>query len=58
MESARLVTSTRDGYFVLYGLQPDRLDVLGRALRNTLGLTQSPASDVPALPVSVPRAAR
>jgi DNA-binding transcriptional ArsR family regulator len=56
LESARLVTSTRDGYFVLYGLQADRLDVLGRALRSTLGLTQSTSGDVPALPVSVPRA--
>jgi DNA-binding transcriptional ArsR family regulator len=56
MESARLVTSRRDGYFVLYGLQADRLDVLGRALRSTLGLTQATSGDVPALPVSVPRA--
>ncbi len=56
MEAAGLVTSRRDGYFVLYGLQSDRLDVLGRALRNTLGLTQGASGDVPALPVSVPRA--
>jgi DNA-binding transcriptional ArsR family regulator len=56
LESAGLVTSRRDGYFVLYGLQADRLDVLGRALRSTLGLTQSTSGDVPALPVSVPRA--
>lgn len=42
--------------YVLYALQPHRLDVLRRAMRSTLGLTQSTFGDVPALPVSVPRA--
>jgi DNA-binding transcriptional ArsR family regulator len=55
MESAGLVTSKRDGYFVLYGLHADRLDVLGRALRSTLGLVQGSADGVPRLPVSLPR---
>lgn len=55
LESAGLVSSRRDGYFVLYALRPDRLDVLGRALRHTLGLAHAGAGDVPALPVSMAR---
>lgn len=55
MESAGLVTGRRDGYFVLYSLDAGRIDVLGRALRSTLGLAGSPADGVPALPVSLHR---
>ncbi len=56
LEAAGIVTGTRDGYFVLYRLVPERLDVLGRALRHTLGLLGAPSGDLPALPVSMPRA--
>ncbi len=56
LEAAGLVTGRRDGYFVLYGLVPDRIDVLGGALRGSLGLATSTSGSVPALPVSVPRA--
>lgn len=56
LEAAGLVAGQRDGYFVLYRLVPERLDVLGGALRSTLGLAQAHTGDVPALPVSVPRA--
>jgi DNA-binding transcriptional ArsR family regulator len=55
LEAAGLVTGQRDGYFVLYRLVPERLDVLGGAVRSTLGLAQGVTGDVPALPVSVPR---
>lgn len=55
MESAGLVSGQRDGYFVLYGLDPGRIDVLGRALRSTLGLAGSASDGVPALPVSLHR---
>ena len=55
LEAAGIVAGQRDGYFVLYRLVPDRLDVLGRALRNTLGLLGAPSGDLPALPVSMPR---
>jgi DNA-binding transcriptional ArsR family regulator len=55
LEAAGLVSGRRDGYFVLYRLEPERLDILGRALRGTLGLIQPASGDVPALPVSVPR---
>ncbi len=57
LDAAGIVSGRRDGYFVLYRLQPERLDVLGRALRGTLGLTQPASGDVPALPVSLPRSA-
>jgi DNA-binding transcriptional ArsR family regulator len=56
LEAAGIVSGRRDGYFVLYRLEAERLDVLGRALRATLGLLGSPSGDVPALPVSMPRA--
>ncbi|MFP5577747.1 MAG: DUF5937 family protein [Acidimicrobiia bacterium] len=56
LEAAGLVTGHRDGYFVLYGLVPERLDVLARALRATLGLIGSTSGELPALPVSMPRA--
>jgi DNA-binding transcriptional ArsR family regulator len=56
LQAAGLVSARRDGYFVLYSLDPDRLDVLGRALRSTLGLMGAPSGDLPALPVSIPRA--
>lgn len=55
LDAAGIVSGRRDGYFVLYRLQPDRFDVLGRALRTTLGLTQTGVGGVPALPVSVSR---
>lgn len=57
LSGAGIVTSERDGYFVLYQLVPDRIGALGGALRRTLGLAQSSAGRVPALPVSVPRRA-
>jgi DNA-binding transcriptional ArsR family regulator len=57
LDAAGLVSSRRDGYFVLYRLEPERLDVLSRALRGTLGLLQSASGDVPALPVSLGRTA-
>jgi len=56
LEAAGIVSGHRDGYFVLYQLEAERLDVLGRALRSTLGLLGPPSGDVPALPVSMPRA--
>ena len=56
LQAADLLTSQRDGYFVLYRLDPERLDVLGRALRGTLGLVGPASGDLPALPVSVSRA--
>lgn len=56
MEAAGLVTGRRDGYYVLYGLNADRLDVLGQALRSTLGLAAAPGAGAPALPVSLHRA--
>lgn len=56
LEAAGIVSGRRDGYFVLYRLVPERLDVLGRALRSTLGLLGTTSGDLPALPVSVPRA--
>lgn len=55
LEAAGIVTGRRDGYFVLYRLVPERLDVLGRALRGTLGLVGAASGDVPALPVAMPR---
>ncbi len=55
LEAAGIVAGQRDGYFVLYRLVPERLDILARALRATLGLTQAASGDVPALPVTVPR---
>ena len=55
LDAAGLVTSRRDGYFVLYSLEPERLDVLGRSLRDALGITSSVPGGVPALPVSVSR---
>lgn len=56
LEAAGLVRGARDGYFVLYELVPERIDVLGGALRGSLGLAPDVAGEVPALPVSVPRA--
>jgi len=56
LQAAGLVSSQRDGYYVLYRLDADRLDVLGRAMRSTLGLLGPPAGDLPALPVAMPRA--
>jgi DNA-binding transcriptional ArsR family regulator len=55
LDAAGLVTSRRDGYFVLYSLQPDRLDVLGRSLRDSLGITTAGPGGVPPLPVAVSR---
>lgn len=55
LAAAGLVTSERDGYFVLYRFDADRLDVLARAGRNTLGLGQVPTGEVPALQVAVGR---
>lgn len=57
LEASGLVAGARDGYFVLYRLVPERLDVLGGALRGTLGLAPGLSGEVPALPVSVPRSA-
>jgi len=56
LQAAGLVDGERDGYFVLYRLDPGRLDVLGRAMRSTLGLLGPPPGDLPALPVAIPRA--
>lgn len=51
-----VVDGTRDGYFVLYRLVPERIGALGGALRRTLGLAQSTTEGrVPPLPVSVAR---
>lgn len=55
LRAAGLVDGQRDGYFVLYRLDPSRLDTLGRALHATLGLTAGPSAEVPPLPVSVHR---
>ena len=55
LDAAGLVTSHRDGYFVLYQLRPERIDVLDRALRHTLGLAQASTGAVPALQISVGR---
>jgi DNA-binding transcriptional ArsR family regulator len=55
LDSAGLVSSRRDGYFVLYSLEPGRIDVLGRSLRDALGITTAAPGVVPALPVSVAR---
>lgn len=55
LEAAGMVQSRRDGYFVLYSLNPGRLDILGGALRSTLGLARSSSGDTVALPVSMPR---
>ena len=55
LQAAGLVDSQRDGYFVLYRLDPTRLDTLGRALHSTLGLSPGPSADVPPLPVTVHR---
>lgn len=55
LESAGLVTGRRDGYFVLYQLQPGRVDALGGALRHSLGMTTVGRGPVPALPVTVSR---
>ncbi len=57
LDAAGVVSGHRDGYFVLYELRPERLDVLGRALRSTLGLAHAGSGDVPALPVSLGRTA-
>lgn len=51
-----VVDGTRDGYFVLYRLVPERIGVLGGALRRTLGLAgANPSGQVPPLPVSLAR---
>jgi DNA-binding transcriptional ArsR family regulator len=55
LQAAGLVKGTRDGYFVLYRLRPDRIGQLGGALRHTLGLATAGGAAVPALPVTVPR---
>ena len=55
LEAAGIVAGRRDGYFVLYRLVPERLDVLGRALRGTLGLVGAASGDLPALPVAMAR---
>lgn len=57
MESAGLVTSRRDGYFVLYQLNPSRVDALSAALRQTLGMVAKASGPLPALPVTVSRTA-
>ena len=57
LDAAGLVAGRRDGYYVLYELRPERLDVLGRAVRATLGLVRAGSGDVPALPVSLGRTA-
>ena len=57
LEAAGMVSGQRDGYFVLYRLDPERLDVLTRTLHGTLGLAHAAGGgEVPALPVSVARA--
>ncbi len=56
LQAAGLVDGQRDGYFVLYRLDPARLDTLGRALHSTLGIAGSASAQVPPLPVSVHRA--
>lgn len=53
LEAAAVVDKTRDGYFVLYRLRPERIGQLGSALRRTLGLAQGAGAAIPALPVSV-----
>jgi DNA-binding transcriptional ArsR family regulator len=58
LASAGVVTSERDGYFVLYRLVPERIGALGGALRRTLGLAQAATGRVPALPVALARAGR
>lgn len=55
LEGAGLVTRKRDGYFVLYRLDPSRVDALSGALRNSLGMTAIGRGPVPALPVTVSR---
>jgi DNA-binding transcriptional ArsR family regulator len=55
LDAAHLVSSRRDGYFVLYSLRPERLDILGRSLRDALGITTTAPGGVPPLPVSVSR---
>ncbi|HKJ56337.1 MAG TPA: DUF5937 family protein [Nitriliruptoraceae bacterium] len=55
LSGAGIVEGERDGYFVLYQLQPDRIGQLGGALRRTLGLARTTAGPTPALPVTVPR---
>lgn len=55
LQAAGIVTGERDGYFVLYRLVEPRLDVLGRALRGTLGLAAGATGDLPALPVTLGR---
>lgn len=55
LAGAGVVAGARDGYFVLYQLQPDRIGQLGGALRRTLGLARGTSGPVPALPVTVPR---
>lgn len=57
LDAARVVTSQRDGYFVLYRLRPERISHLGGALRRTLGLTQTSRNVVPPLPVTLARTA-
>lgn len=54
LEGAGLVSRQRDGYFVLYSLQPRRVDALHTALRQSLGMVPS-GGGVPALPVTVSR---
>ena len=53
LDGAGVVTKSRDGYFVLYRLRPERIGQLGGALRRTLGLAQGAPGTVPPLPVSV-----
>lgn len=55
LAGAGVVTSERDGYFVLYRLVPERIGTLGGALRRTLGLSQAATGGIAALPVDVAR---
>jgi DNA-binding transcriptional ArsR family regulator len=55
LEAAGLVRGRRDGYFVLYQLESERIDVLGHALRGVLGLAQTGSGSLPRLPVSLAR---
>ncbi|MEE8602356.1 ArsR/SmtB family transcription factor [Euzebya tangerina] len=53
LQSAGVVDGRRDGYFVLYTLQPDRVEQLSRALGHTLGIATASTGVVEPLPVRV-----
>lgn len=50
-----VVDSERDGYYVLYRLQPDRIGALGGALRRTLGMAPTTTGKAPPRQVVAPR---